>query len=128
MSSVAINIVENSIPRDDMANKKIDSKLYEYVKQDIIEEFKSRVQQHLAEKLVPPCGNSLLHVAVSYGSDNIKLVFFFFFSSILLLQNEIHIRYVTKKKISCWVKPRLVDSSYSINILSYYNTLNRLSE
>ena len=56
MSSVAINIVENSIPRDDMANKKIDSKLYEYVKQDNIEEFKSRVQQHLAEKLVTPVG------------------------------------------------------------------------
>ncbi|KAG6735885.1 hypothetical protein POTOM_061440 [Populus tomentosa] len=54
-----------------MANKKIDSKLYEYVKQDNIEEFKSRVQQHLAEKLVTPCGNSLLHVAIRYKSNNI---------------------------------------------------------
>jgi hypothetical protein len=50
MSSVAINIDENTIPRDHMANTKIDSKLYECVKQDNIEEFKSRVQQHLAEK------------------------------------------------------------------------------
>ncbi|KAG6736395.1 hypothetical protein POTOM_060853 [Populus tomentosa] len=71
MSCVAINIVGNSIPRDHMANKKIDSKLYEYVKQDNIEEFKSRVQQHLAEKLVTPCGNSLLHVAIRYKSNNI---------------------------------------------------------
>ena len=71
MSCVAINIVGSSIPRDDMANKKIDSKLYEYVKQDNIEEFKSRVQQHLAEKLVTPCGNSLLHVAIRYESNNI---------------------------------------------------------
>ncbi|KAJ6878166.1 protein ACCELERATED CELL DEATH 6 [Populus alba x Populus x berolinensis] len=69
--NVAINIVGSSIPRDDMANKKIDSKLYEYVKQDNIEEFKSRVQQHLAEKLVTPCGNSLLHVAIRYESNNI---------------------------------------------------------
>jgi ankyrin repeat protein len=65
MSSVAINIVENS------TNTKIDSKLYECVKQDNIEEFKSRVQQHLAEKLVTPCGNSLLHVAIRYKSNNI---------------------------------------------------------
>ncbi|KAJ6878158.1 hypothetical protein NC651_030791 [Populus alba x Populus x berolinensis] len=71
MSSVAINIVGSSIPRDDMANKKIDSKLYEYVKQDNIEEFKNRVQQHLAEKLVTPRGNSLLHVAIRYESNNI---------------------------------------------------------
>ncbi|KAH8490401.1 hypothetical protein H0E87_022792 [Populus deltoides] len=54
-----------------MANTKIDSKLYECVKQDNIEEFKSRVQQHLAEKLVTPCGNSLLHVAIRYKSNNI---------------------------------------------------------
>ncbi|KAI5567865.1 hypothetical protein BDE02_13G119700 [Populus trichocarpa] len=71
MSSVAINIDENTIPRDHMANTKIDSKLYECVKQDNIEEFKSRVQQHLAEKLVTPCGNSLLHVAIRYKSNNI---------------------------------------------------------
>nr|TKS17848.1 hypothetical protein D5086_0000009380 [Populus alba] len=71
MSCVAIDIVGNSISRDHMANKKIDSKLYECVKQDNIEEFKSRVQQHLAEKLVTPCGNSLLHVAIRYESNNI---------------------------------------------------------
>jgi len=71
MYSVEINIVENTIPRDHMANTKIDSKLYECVKQDNIEEFKSRVQQHLAEKLVTPCGNSLLHVAIRYKSNNI---------------------------------------------------------
>jgi len=88
MSSVAINIVENSIPRDHMANTKIDSKLYEYVKQDNIEEFKSRVQQHLTEKLVTPCGNSLLHVAVCYGSDSITAYLAEAFPSLITIQNS----------------------------------------
>ncbi|KAG6751266.1 hypothetical protein POTOM_045790 [Populus tomentosa] len=105
MSSVAINIVENSIPRDDMANTKTDSKLYEYVKQDNIEEFKSRVQQHIAEKLVTPCGNSLLHVAVSYGSDNIKLISQIIFSfamscvAINIVGNSIPRDHMANKKI-----------------------------
>ena len=88
MSCVAINIVGSSIPRDDMANKKIDSKLYEYVKQDNIEEFNSRVQQRLAEKLVTPCGNTLLHVAVSYGSDNITSYLAETFPSLITIQNS----------------------------------------
>ncbi|XP_073260013.1 protein ACCELERATED CELL DEATH 6-like [Populus alba] len=91
MSSVgyeAINIDENSIPRDDMANTKIDSKLYEYVKQDNIEEFNSRVQQRLAEKLQTPAGNSLLHVAVSYGSDNITSYLAETFPSLITIQNS----------------------------------------
>ncbi|PNT08220.1 hypothetical protein POPTR_013G134500v4 [Populus trichocarpa] len=88
MSSVAINIVQNSIPRDHMENTKIDSKLYECVKQDNIEEFKSRVQQHLTEKLVTPCGNSLLHVAVSYGSDNITSYLAGTFPSLITIQNS----------------------------------------
>ncbi|XP_061945857.1 protein ACCELERATED CELL DEATH 6-like isoform X2 [Populus nigra] len=85
---VAIKIEENSNPRDDMENTKIDSKLYEYVKQDNIEEFKSRVQQRLAEKLVTPCGNTLLHVAVSYGSDNITSYLAGTFPSLITIQNS----------------------------------------
>ncbi|KAJ6878178.1 protein ACCELERATED CELL DEATH 6-like [Populus alba x Populus x berolinensis] len=88
MSSVAINIVQNSIPRDHMANTKINSKLYECVKQDNIEEFKSLVQQHLTEKLVTPCGNTLLHVAVSYGSDNITSYLAGTFPSLITIQNS----------------------------------------
>uniref|UniRef100_A0A3N7FWI5 PGG domain-containing protein n=1 Tax=Populus trichocarpa TaxID=3694 RepID=A0A3N7FWI5_POPTR len=71
-----------------MENTKIDSKLYEYVKQDNIEEFKSRVQQRLAEKLVTPCGNTLLHVAVSYGSDNITSYLAGTFPSLITIQNS----------------------------------------
>ncbi|KAB5534371.1 hypothetical protein DKX38_017457 [Salix brachista] len=54
-----------------MEGSMIDSKLYECVRQDNIDDFKSRVQTHLAEKLVTPCGNTLLHVAASYRSDNV---------------------------------------------------------
>ncbi|KAG6752427.1 hypothetical protein POTOM_044655 [Populus tomentosa] len=71
-----------------MANTKIDGKLYEYVKQDNIEEFNSRVQQRLAEKLVTPCGNTLLHVAVSYGSDNITSYLAGTFPSLITIQNS----------------------------------------
>ncbi|KAL9380013.1 hypothetical protein Peur_028495 [Populus x canadensis] len=86
MSSVAINIDENR--GDHMANAMIDSQLYEYVKQDNIEEFKSRVEQHLTEKPVTPCGNTLLHVAVSYGSDNITSYLAQTFPSLITIQNS----------------------------------------
>ncbi|KAG5222639.1 ankyrin [Salix suchowensis] len=66
MNSVAINIDENS--RDHTADSMIDSKLYEVVREDNIDDFKSRVQTHLAEKLVTPCGNTLLHVAAKFPS------------------------------------------------------------
>jgi len=88
MSSVAINIVENSIPRDHMANAMIDSQLHECVRQDNTAAFKSSVQQHLAEKLVTPCGNSLLHVAVSYGSDKITSYLAGTFPSLITIQNS----------------------------------------
>jgi ankyrin repeat protein len=88
MSSVAINIVENTIPRDDMANTKIDSELHECVRQDNTAAFKSRVQQRLPEKLVTPCGNTLLHVAVSYGSDNITSYLAGTFPSLITIQNS----------------------------------------
>uniref|UniRef100_A0A2K1Y5B1 Uncharacterized protein n=1 Tax=Populus trichocarpa TaxID=3694 RepID=A0A2K1Y5B1_POPTR len=90
MYSVEINIVENTIPRDHMANTKIDSKLYECVKQDNIEEFKSRVQQHLAEKLVTPCGNSLLHVAIRYKSNNITAYLAKEIPSLITSRNDQH--------------------------------------
>ncbi|KAJ6884949.1 hypothetical protein NC652_031830 [Populus alba x Populus x berolinensis] len=91
MSSVgyeAINIDENSIPRDHMANAMIDSKLHECVRQDNTAAFKSRVEQHLTEKLVTPCGNTLLHVAVSYGSDNITSYLAGTFPSLITIQNS----------------------------------------
>ncbi|XP_011037456.1 PREDICTED: ankyrin repeat-containing protein At2g01680-like [Populus euphratica] len=88
MPSVEINIVQNSIPRDHMENTKIDSELYECVKKDNIDEFKSRIQQRLTEKLVTPCGNSLLHVAVSYGSDNITSYLARTFPSLITIQNS----------------------------------------
>ncbi|KAJ6975876.1 transient receptor potential cation channel subfamily A member 1-like isoform X2 [Populus alba x Populus x berolinensis] len=91
MSSVgyeAINIDENSIPRDHMANAMIDSQLHECVRQDNTAAFKSRVEQHLTEKLVTPCGNTLLHVAVSYGSDNITSYLAQTFPSLITIQNS----------------------------------------
>ena len=88
MSSVAINIDENSIPRDHMANAMIDSQLHECVRQDNTEAFKSRVEQHLTEKLVTPCGNTLLHVAVSYGSDNFTSYLAGTFPSLITIQNS----------------------------------------
>ncbi|KAL9380010.1 hypothetical protein Peur_028492 [Populus x canadensis] len=89
MSSVEINIVENTIQRDHMANAMIDSQLHECVRQDNIEAFKSRGEQHLTEKLVTPCGNSLLHVAVSYGSDNITSYLAGTFPSLITIQNSL---------------------------------------
>jgi ankyrin repeat protein len=88
MSRVAINIDENSIPRDHMANAMIDSQLHECVRQDNTEAFKSRVEQHLTEKPVTPCGNTLLHVAVSYGSDNITSYLAGTFPSLITIQNS----------------------------------------
>ncbi|KAH8490403.1 hypothetical protein H0E87_022794, partial [Populus deltoides] len=91
MSSVgyeAINIDENSIPRDHMANAMIDSELHKCVRQDNTEAFTIRVEQHLTEKLVTPCGNSLLHVAVSYGSDNITSYLVKEFPSLITMANS----------------------------------------
>ncbi|KAJ6694036.1 hypothetical protein OIU85_004792 [Salix viminalis] len=68
MYSAAINIDE---PRDHMADSMIDSQLHGYVSEDKIEFIQSRVQRSLAEKLVTPCGNTLLHLAASYGSDKV---------------------------------------------------------
>ncbi|KAJ6975878.1 uncharacterized protein [Populus alba] len=89
MSSVAINIDENSIPRDHMANAMIDSQLHKCVRQNInTEEFRRLVQQRSAEKLVTPCGNTLLHVAVSYGSDNITSYLAQTFPFLITIQNS----------------------------------------
>ncbi|KAG6736675.1 hypothetical protein POTOM_060441 [Populus tomentosa] len=84
MSSVAINI-----PGDHMANAMIDSQLHECVRQNInTEEFRRLVQQRSAEKLVTPCGNTLLHVAVSYGSDNIIAYLAETFPSLITMANS----------------------------------------
>ncbi|KAG5233375.1 ankyrin [Salix suchowensis] len=63
MASVAINMDENSIRGDHTESSMIDSRLHECVRQDDIDDFKSLVQTHLAEELVTPSGNTLLHVA-----------------------------------------------------------------
>ncbi|KAB5534415.1 hypothetical protein DKX38_017501 [Salix brachista] len=54
-----------------MADSMIDSHLHWCVRQDNIELIQSRVQRSLAEKLVTPCRNTLLHLAASYGSDKV---------------------------------------------------------
>ncbi|XP_061945720.1 uncharacterized protein LOC133669547 [Populus nigra] len=87
-SAVEINIDENSIPRDHLENAMIDSQLHECVKQDNTEALKRRFQQHLTEKLVTPCGNTLLHVAVSYGSDNIIAYLVKEFPSLITMRNS----------------------------------------
>ncbi|KAL9342597.1 hypothetical protein Peur_065922 [Populus x canadensis] len=87
-SAVEINIDENSIPRDHLENAMIDSQLHECVKQDNTEALKRRFQQHLTEKLVTPCGNTLLHVAVSYGSDNIIAYLVKDFPSLITMRNS----------------------------------------
>ncbi|KAG5233410.1 ankyrin [Salix suchowensis] len=66
----------------------IDSRLHEFVRQDNIDDFKSLVQTHLAENLVTPTGNSLLHVAVSYGSDSITSYLAETFPSLITSQNN----------------------------------------
>ncbi|PNT08207.1 hypothetical protein POPTR_013G133800v4 [Populus trichocarpa] len=87
-SAVEINIDENSIPRDHLENAMIDSQLHECVKQDNTEALKRRFQQHLTEKLVTPCGNTLLHLAVSYGSDNIIAYLVKEFPSLITMANN----------------------------------------
>ncbi|KAJ6360892.1 hypothetical protein OIU77_004841 [Salix suchowensis] len=88
MASIAINIDENSIPREHKASSMIDSQLHECLRQDSIEAFKSLVQTHFAEELVTPCGNTLLHVAVSYGSDKIIAYLAEEFPSLITTQNS----------------------------------------
>ncbi|KAG6751265.1 hypothetical protein POTOM_045789 [Populus tomentosa] len=87
-SAVEINIDDNSIPRDHLENAMIDSQLHECVKQDNTEALKRLVEQHLTEKLVTPCGNTLLHVAVSYGSDNIIAYLVKEFPSLITMRNS----------------------------------------
>ncbi|KAG5233406.1 ankyrin [Salix suchowensis] len=88
MGSVAINMDENSIRGEHTESSMIDSRLHECVRQDNIEAFKSLVQTHLAEKLVTPCGNTLLHVAVSYVSDKITSYLAETFPSLITTQNS----------------------------------------
>ncbi|KAJ6884953.1 hypothetical protein NC652_031834 [Populus alba x Populus x berolinensis] len=77
------------IPGDHMANAMIDSQLHECVRQNInTEEFRRLVEQRSAEKLVTPCGNTLLHVAVGYGSDNITSYLAETFPSLITIQNS----------------------------------------
>ncbi|KAJ6695848.1 MOLTING PROTEIN MLT-4 [Salix koriyanagi] len=68
----------------------IDNQFYKCVRRDNIEDFKSRVllQKHLIEKLVTPCGNTLLHVAVSYGSDEIIAYLTKEFPALITTQNS----------------------------------------
>ncbi|XP_073259939.1 uncharacterized protein [Populus alba] len=87
-SAVEINIDVISIPRDHMENEMIDSQLHDCVKQDNPEALKRRVQQRSAEKLVTPCGNTLLHVAVSNGSDNITSYLVKEFPSLITMANS----------------------------------------
>ncbi|KAG6751267.1 hypothetical protein POTOM_045791 [Populus tomentosa] len=87
-SAVEINMDEISIPRDHLENAMIDSQLHDCVKKDNPEALKRRVQQRSAEKLVTPCGNTLLHVAVSYGSDNITSYLAGTFPSLITIQNS----------------------------------------
>ncbi|KAJ6360915.1 hypothetical protein OIU77_004858 [Salix suchowensis] len=88
MDSVAINIDEISIPRNHKASSMIDSQLHKCVRQDSINDFKSRVQTHSAENLVTPCGNTLLHVAVSYGSHKITSYLTETFPFLITTQNS----------------------------------------
>ena len=88
MDSVAINIDENSIPRDYMADSMIGSQLHEFVRQDNIEAFKSLVQKDLAEKLVTPCGNTLLHLAARYESGEVIAYLTTEFPSLITRRNR----------------------------------------
>ncbi|KAJ6952715.1 protein ACCELERATED CELL DEATH 6 [Populus alba] len=88
MCPVEINIQENLTTRDDDQNALMDRFLYEYVKEDNIVTFKSCVQKHSPDKLVTPSGNSLLHVAVSYESDNIAAYLAEEFPSLITSRND----------------------------------------
>uniref|UniRef100_A0A6N2L8V6 Uncharacterized protein n=1 Tax=Salix viminalis TaxID=40686 RepID=A0A6N2L8V6_SALVM len=66
----------------------MDRFLYEYVMKDNIVTFKSCVERHLPDKLVTPSGNSLLHVAVGYGSDKITTYLAAEFPSLITSRND----------------------------------------
>ncbi|KAJ6693290.1 hypothetical protein OIU85_004093 [Salix viminalis] len=84
MEIVQINIDEE--PHE--PNGMMDPSLYEFVKLDSIVSFKSCVQKRSAKELHTPAGNSLLHVAVSYGSDNITSYLAEEFPSLITTQNS----------------------------------------
>ncbi|CAK7349820.1 unnamed protein product [Dovyalis caffra] len=69
-------------------NEIIEPLLYEYLKQDSIVPFQRCLEKYSAEKLVTPSGNSLLHVAVSYGSDKIANYLAKEFPSLITSQNS----------------------------------------
>ncbi|KAJ6360897.1 hypothetical protein OIU77_004845 [Salix suchowensis] len=84
MEIVQINIDEESHEPNEM----MDPSLYEFVKHDSIVSFKSCVRKRSAKELHTPAGNSLLHVAVSYGSDNITSYLAEEFPSLITTQNS----------------------------------------
>ncbi|KAG5233403.1 protein ACCELERATED CELL DEATH [Salix suchowensis] len=84
MEIVQINIDEE--PHE--PNGMMDPSLYEFVKLDSIVSFKSCVQKRSAKELHTPAGNSLLHVAVSYGSDKITSYLAEEFPSLITTQNS----------------------------------------
>ncbi|KAG6736392.1 hypothetical protein POTOM_060850 [Populus tomentosa] len=69
-------------------NEMMDPSLYEFVKLDSVVPFKSCVRKRSAKELQTPAGNSLLHVAVSYGSDNITSYLAETFPSLITTQNS----------------------------------------
>ncbi|KAJ6878154.1 protein ACCELERATED CELL DEATH 6-like [Populus alba x Populus x berolinensis] len=69
-------------------NEMMDPSLYEFVKLDSVVPFKSCVRKRSAKELQTPAGNSLLHVAVSYGSDNITSYLAETFPSLITIQNS----------------------------------------
>jgi len=117
-SAVEINIDENSIPRDHLGNAMIDRQLHECVKQDDTEALKKRVQQYYStEKLVTPCGNTLLHVAVSYGSDNIIAYLVKEFPSLITMrnsQNDTVLHLAARERTAIHTIKSLVESNPSL--------------
>ncbi|XP_011037312.1 PREDICTED: alpha-latrocrustotoxin-Lt1a-like [Populus euphratica] len=69
-------------------NEMMDPSLYEFLKHDSVVPFKSCVRKRSAKELQTPAGNSLLHVAVSYGSDNITSYLAETFPSLITIQNS----------------------------------------
>jgi hypothetical protein len=69
-------------------NEMMDPSLYEFIKLDSVVPFKSCVRKRSAKELQTPAGNSLLHVAVSYGSDNITSYLAETFPSLITIQNS----------------------------------------
>ncbi|KAJ6360893.1 hypothetical protein OIU77_004842 [Salix suchowensis] len=84
MEIVQINIDEE--PHE--PNGMMDPSLYEFVKLDSIVSFKSCVQKRSAKELHTPAGNSLLQLAVSYGSDKITSYLAEEFPSLITTQNS----------------------------------------